>query len=246
METIKKHKIHQERSFVVRRTESGRRARLLIIPFAILLLPLLASFATYYHFGSEERELARHIYDLEAELANVENQLNLAEQMRANAEVASEVDQYAIEELRRELVVWSNKFGQQEETIKFYQSLMDPNPTNSGVYLESVEIDPTDEENVFNYKILVAQKSSNHRRVNGSVQLDLISKKNSDGIQTISLKELTEDADDLTLGFKFFQQFDGNFRLPAGFEPGQLKLVVRIQGNSAAQFEELVDWAVRS
>lgn len=245
MET-KKSNIQQEHVRVVRETERARRVRQLLIPAIVVLLPLMAGLVTYYFFGSEERELLRHIAELDEEVAELRFGLGHAEQMRTNAEIASEVDQQAMEDLRKELVAWSEKYSQQAEKVKFYQSLMDPNPTNSGVYLESVEIVATNEEGLFDYKILLAQRSSNHRRVTGSVQLDLVSKKNSDGIQSISLIDLTDEQDELTFGFKFFHQFDGSLKVPVGFNPDQIRLVVKITGDSAAQFEEFVDWTVRS
>ena len=241
----KKRSIHQEHVHVVRQTELARRVRLVLIPAVIVLLPLLAGLLTHHLFGKEERALAQHINTLDDEVAELRSDLDRAEQMRANAEVASEVDQQAIEDLRKELVSWSEKYGQQEEKVKFYQSLMDPNPTNSGVYLESIEITATKEEGLFDYKILLAQRASNHARITGSVQLELLSKKNSDGIQSISLNKLTGELDEFSLEFKFFQQFDGSLRVPVGFDPDQIKLVVKTTGNSSTQFEELVDWVVQ-
>lgn len=246
LEPAKKHSIHQQQSFVVRQTAASRRLRLLGIVLVVVLLPSLSGLLTYYYFGSEERELSETIRLQQAELKGLSEQLDYAEQMRANADIASEVDQLAMEELRKELVFWGEQYGQLEEKIKFYQSLMDPNPTNSGIFVESVEIEPTKEDGRFNYRIVVAQRSSNHNRVNGSVDINLISEKNSDGIQSISLKELTGEQDQLTLGFKFFQQFDGSLNVPPGFSPEKLRVVVKIKGNSSAQLEEIIDWAVRS
>jgi hypothetical protein len=246
VETTKRHKIHEERLVVVSNTGTNRLVKRILIPLSFVILPAIASLTTYIYFGTEERALEQHINEQETELNDLLQKLDHTEQMRVNAQVDSEVDRQAIEGLRKELVTWANRYGQQEEKIQFYQSLMDPNTTNSGVYIESVEIEPTAEERLFNYRILLAQRSSDHSRVNGLVNVELISGENSDGIQTIPLKELTGEPNDLTLGFKFFQQFDGRFKLPEGFEPGQIKLVVTVNGNASARLEEVISWPVRS
>ena len=235
---IERHSVHL--------TGMAMRARFILICAAIVLLPLLAGFATYYFFGAEERKFQRRISELDSEVAVLRSELAQVEQLKVNAEVASEVDKQAIEDLRKDLVSWSEKYSQQTEKVNFYQSLMDPSPSNSGVYIESAAILATDDERIFDYKILVAQRSSEHRRVSGSIQLELISIKNSDDVQNLSLNELTSEVDKLKLQFRFFQQLDGSLRLPDGFNPGQIKLVVEIMGDSGVRFEEYIDWTVRS
>ena len=246
MDKSKRHTIHSEQITVINSTAGHRRMRMIMIPIVLLLLPLLSAGFTYYYFGNDERELKRTISDLEREIEGLTNELEQAEQLYANARVESEVDKYAIEDLRQEIVGWSDKHSQQDEKLQFYQSLMDPDPTSRGLYIESLEINATAEEDFYNFSILLAQRSSNHRRLTGSVSIELLSEKNSDGIQTISLRELTEGEDRLLFGFKFFQQLDGSVKLPKDFIPGQIKLVVQIKGSSPRRIEEYLDWVVQS
>ena len=217
-----------------------------LVPAFILILPLLSAAFTYHYFGTEERELQRVIIDLESEIQGLTKDLADAKQMYANAQVESEVDKYAIEDLRKEIVGWSDRYSQQDEKLQFYQSLMDPDPSNRGVYIESVKIGKTAEKHFYTFSILLAQKSSNHRKVTGSVTVELLSDKNSDGIQSISLRELTDGEDRLSFGFKFFQELDGSVKIPDDFVPGQIKLVVRIKGSPSRKIEKYLDWIVQS
>lgn len=248
MDSSRKHEIHSAKPVVVLKNSgglgflTGNLARFSVLA-GLLFLCLATALVTYYFVGQSQLKLAKKAAAQEVLIADLSDQLSFSEQMRVNAEIASGVDQMAMEELRGDFVEQQAKYEQLEEKTNFYRSLMDSNSSNSGVYIHSLELSATSTENLFRYSILVAQRSADHQRVRGSLQIEVSSEKKSDGIQILTTKDLTGEEDRITLGFKFFQQVDGTFTLPTEFVPEKIRLALKIDGKSSTQLDEEFNWA---
>lgn len=237
-----KNEIHFEKAYVVRVNRAQRAWRVAGILGLLVFFPLAAYLGISWYLGQENRELNSQV-DRQAELiAALRAEVLNLEQLAANADLASEVDKNSLEQMRLEMVQSQERIELLGEQIRFYQSLMDPNPEKGGVYIETVDIEPSDAEGAYKYNIVVAQRSSNHRRVQGNMDLQLISEGKGDARQIFSLGELTESVDSLSLGFKFFQQLDGDFKLPEGFIPTKVRVTVRLDGDASPRVDETYVW----
>jgi hypothetical protein len=240
--TFPKNDIHYEKAYVVRVSRTQRVLRAVGVLFLLFVLPATTYLATNYYLGIESRKLAVQLDQQNLLLVELRRQIGQVEQKAANAEMASEIDRNSMEQLRQEILQSEEQIQMLGQQISFYQSLMDPSPQQRGVYLESLDIKPANAQGEYQYNIIVAQRSSNHQRVSGYVNLQLIGASEGEVSQTISLAELTEDQDTLPLGFKFFQQLDGNIRLPEGFIPSRVRVVVQINGDNAPRVYETYEW----
>ena len=240
--TFPKNDIHYEKAYVVRVSRTQRVLRAVGVLFLLFVLPATTYLATNYYLGIESRKLAVQLDQQNLLLVELRRQIGQVEQKAANAEMASEIDRNSMEQLRQEILQSEEQIQMLGQQISFYQSLMDPSPQQRGVYLESLDIKPANAQGEYQYNIIVAQRSSNHQRVSGYVNLQLLGASEGEVSQTISLAELTEDQDTLPLGFKFFQQLDGNIRLPEGFIPSRVRVVVQINGDNAPRVYETYEW----
>lgn len=240
--TVPKNGIHYEKAYVVRVSRTQRILRAFGVLFLLVLLPAVTFLTTNYYLGIESRKLAAQLDQQNLLLVELRRQIGEVEQKAANAEMASEIDRNSMEQLRQEILQSEEQIQLLDQQISFYQSLMDPSPQQRGVYLESLDIKPATSEGEYQYNIIVAQRSSNHQRVSGYLNLQLIGANESELSQTISLAELTENQDTLRLGFKFFQQLDGNIRLPEGFIPAKVRVVIQINGDNAPSVDETYEW----
>jgi len=239
---VPKNDIHYEKAYVVRLSRAQRILRVAGVLFLLLVLPATSYLATSYYLGKEARVLTRQVKQQNTLMTELRRQIGALEQRAANAEMASEIDRNSMEQLRQEILQSDKHIELLGQQIGFYQSLMDPSPQQRGVYLESFDIKPANSEGEYLYNIIIAQRSSNHQRVSGHLNLHLIGGREGEVGQIISLTELTEDQDRLPLGFKFFQQLDGSIRLPEGFVPARVRVVVQIDGNSTPRVDETYDW----
>lgn len=238
----KPNKIHVENAYVIRVNRVRRFWGLIAATALVIAIPVATYFGTLIVVAKDNRELSSmlsrqtELVDaLRAEVVNLE-------QLSANSELSSDVDRNSLEYMRKEMVASEAKIEVLGEQIRFYQSLMDPNPEQGGVYIETVDIEQTPQNGEYRYNIIIAQRSANHTKVKGYVDLQLISERNSEEVQTFALSELTESDDRLTLGFKFFQQLDGELILPDGFSPTKVRVTVQLEGGSSQLFEETFAW----
>ncbi|MBC6427932.1 MAG: hypothetical protein GDA55_01615 [Cellvibrionales bacterium] len=244
----RKHAIHAEQVRVVRRTRIERMGRAAGL-FALLAIGPLATYAgaSWWHGWHAQHE--RHARQTEqtrpsAPTAQQEAIAQL-QQERTNAVLAAEVDRRSVEQLRQEVLRSRQQLETMEEQIRFYQSLMDPDPQQGGIYVESVQVTPistTDPPAPYRLQIIVAQRSSDHRKVAGQLHVRL-SGQVGDTERTLGLPDLTAgDAKSLPLDFKFFQQLEAVLRLPADFRPLSLGVQVRLAGDSAPRIDETHLW----
>lgn len=238
----KPNEIHYEKAYVVRVNKTRRRWLICAVLIAVISIPLATYYGTLFYAAKENRELAKIVEQQIGLIDELKAQVAEFEQLSANANLSLEVDRTSLEQMRQEMVVSQAQIEMLGEQIKFYQSLMDPNPEKGGVYIETVDIEPAAFEGEYRYNIVVAQRSSNHRKVKGRVDLEFISELNSEEVQTFALSELTESANPLPLGFKFFQQLDGDIVLPDGFSPTKVRVMVQLEGDSSPRLDETYEW----
>lgn len=238
----KPNEIHYEKAYVVRVNRVRRRWLMLGVLLMAVAIPLATYYGTLFYVAEENRQLSE-VVDQQIELINgLKARVAEFEQLSANANLSLEVDRTSLEQMRKEMVASQAQIEMLGEQIKFYQALMDPNPQKGGVYIETVDIEPSSFEGEYRYNIVVAQRSSNHKKVKGRVDVEFISELNSEKVQTFALSELTETSNPLPLGFKFFQQLDGDVVLPKGFSPTKVRVMVQLEGDSLPRLDETYEW----
>ena len=62
--------------------------------------------------------------------------------------------------------------------------------------------------------------------------------------EVIALRDLSEDIEELGVRFRFryFQDVEGNLRVPAGFEPYEIQVVAQAEGSNTSQAERTFEW----
>lgn len=238
----KPHKIHYETAYVVRFNRARRLCLIFGVLLAVVLVPLVTYYGTLWYAAKENVELADKVSYQAGVIQTLEQKVANLEQLNTNADLSSEVDTSSLEQMRKDMVASQAQIEMLNEQIRFYQSLMDPNPDKGGIYIETVDIEAANLEGAYRYNIIIAQRSSNHQKVKGRVDVEFISERNSEEVQTFALSELTQNGNPLPLGFKFFQQLDGDITLPDGFSPTKVRVTVRLDGDSSPRLDETYAW----
>ena len=238
----KPHNIHFEQPIVVKVNRRQRRNRMLAVVVLLISLPIATYFVTSWFLGEDNRRLKVKTAEQTEIIAALRAEIEYLDQLRSNAEIAAEVDKTSMNELRTELVVMSNNNEVLSEQLQFYQSLMDPNPTNAGVYIESVDLLAGAEPQHFQYRILIAQKSANHRKISGHVLVEVLPEGAGNEDEVLRLSQLGASSDRLVLGFKFFQPFSGDLMLPEGFTPAKIRVIVQLSGDQGLRLNQTFDW----
>lgn len=240
----KRHSIHSERVQVVRINRRRQAVSWLVAVGLLLAFPLVVYQVALQHTGDELRSLELNNRQLMQESESLKLEREQLQQQIANLELAAELNEQAMNRLREQLVSWRERSEQQSEQIQFYLSLMDPASGSDGVFVDRADIAATAEPGRFRYQVVVGQKSQNHDRVTGSMNI-LVHNGASNPVQSVQLGELSDQQTPLPLGFKFFQNLEGVIYLPADFEPSGWTLQFDIRTPVRQVFSQDLEWQVK-
>ncbi|GAB6042740.1 DUF6776 family protein [Endothiovibrio diazotrophicus] len=177
-------------------------------------------------------ELRRHLGELEEE-----NQ-----QLREKAVVlerAAQVDRKAYEQLRSDLDGLQKEIADLTEELAFYRSIVSPKQEGEGLRVQELLITPGGKR-MFRYRLVLTQMLHHDRRVEGTVGLSVEGFEKG-AAATYSFGDLGGEGS-AVYGFKYFQNIEGDIRLPEGFTPTRVMVAVDPKGRRVKPFTRAFDW----
>lgn len=137
------------------------------------------------------------------------------------------VDEAAITEVRALLKEQQQAFLELREENAFYRGIVSPSEARSGTLIQRLKIVPLAAAQLFHYQLVLTQVLKNERVTRGVVEITL-SGVLEGRAHHLSLQEVDDGAKKtLNYRFKYFQMFEGSLRLPDGFSPRSVEVVVK-------------------
>ncbi|URL58369.1 hypothetical protein IM816_17545 [Luteibacter flocculans] len=218
--------------FVVRTLDDAaslRRKRLVVAAGWVLSLVLVAAGAWFAASGgpatvTDKGALRR----LRAENEDLRQQVT-------NLERAAQVSDVAAKELKRNLAERDEEISGLRTDLGFYSRLVGNGGQRDGLKIQGVRASPVKgTANGWNLVVTLTQNARRGDVVKGSLKVAV------EGIQGNKVVTLEGGAlgqagqsSELPFSFKYFQQIQGNFTLPAGFKPTRLRVVADVSGDQA-------------
>ena len=237
--------------------KGSKQYRLEVVPYrpwlrwsVRFLVLLIAAAAVYFANWYGTREALKYQTQALAERDQFEQALaesrDEAEELRqkvANLQLGSQVDKAASEDVRNEVISLKAEIAELQEDISFYRGLMMPSADKQGLTIGSLNVISTGADRHFNYKLVVQQLATNHKMLAGHVNFTIVGRQ--DGLpMSLALKDVSQavTTTDIRLGFKYFQNIEGELVLPVGFEPIRIEIVAKVRGASTATVEKKFGW----
>jgi Family of unknown function (DUF6776) len=241
----------QYRSIVVRYRPWCRVALIGLLLAIMLVIAFASTWVARSDFVILEKRLLNENGQLQQDLHMANNQKDEAQQQLVNQQMAASVDRTSVDDVRQELKDYQDKIAELTEEISFYKGLMSPSERDKGLSVRDLDIYKTASPHLFQYKLVLQQTALKHRLLKGSVRVVIIGQaKNSEGVniqRRYALADLSEDikAVDIPLRFKYFQNIEGELKLPNGFNVQKIELVARAISPKKVQIEKTYDWQVQ-
>lgn len=181
----------------------------------------------------QHAELRQERNDLLAEIDRVRGDL-------ANAQRSEQVSRAANKELQSTLQVNEEEIAALRADVTFYERLVSGSAQRQGLAVHSIAIEPQ-AEGTHHYVVTLTQSMKKSGLTRGEVTLEI--EGSLDGRLTeLDWASLRQDADaePQTFAFRYFQQLDGVFMLPANFTPQQVHVRVNVDGRRT---ERVYRWA---
>ncbi len=221
--------------------------RRLVIGIAVALVFALLLEAGFYlgqHFAYRGMGASPKDYKaMQSQLVAVQNTLKSRDNELAIQNARSDVDRQALEMVRKELAGQREEIAGLEEGMAFYRGLISPGEIAPGLSLRGLELKAGEQPGQYFYRIVVQQEARSHKQLKGSLSVVISGKKGGKPVK-YSLAELSEDfkAGRGALQFRYFQTVEGELALPAGFEPGTVKVQARTLKPHAFEVGEEYPW----
>lgn len=128
--------------------------------------------------------------------------------------------------------------------LAFYQNILSPQEAQQGLRVESFDILPSSQPYGYRYKLVLTQLFKSDRLARGKVSLEFAGRAGGKE-RVLSLGEVTADKNKaVAFNFKYFQNIEGDVRLPAGFIPQRVVVRVEFSGGSdkTEKLEKSFNW----
>jgi hypothetical protein len=183
----------------------------------------------------ERRDLARELRSARADNAELRQQVVYAQR-------SGEIDGAACTEVKASLSELQAEAADLREQVAFYRGIVSPDETRAGVRVLDLKMSQQPDRQLWRYDLVLIQSVRHDKRVAGSTRVRLIGSEAG--------KEVTQELAPLLSGdkalpqfaFKYFQEFSGEFRLPAGFRPMRVAVSLDIDGQDTPVENEF-DWS---
>lgn len=226
----------ERRYIVVQRKHKYRLHRRLLLAGAIVAGLAIGGGAGYplgYHFAERAKADAEQLeVALEQTGAQVEN-------MRGELAVhkhGSEVERQVSEHLRKEIIDLQNRLAEQEQTIAFYKSILDPEK-NQALTIHALELSQAAVAGRYTYKLVLIQPLGSDKEIVGTAAIS-VSGLQSGKQKVLDWKALSGGKRAPAFKFKVFQELLGELMLPEAFIPETLTIRLAPAGAKAGESQD--------
>lgn len=161
-------------------------------------------------------------------------------------ERSSEIDREAREQVQGSLSSMQDEVLELREELAFYRGIVSPEDAQAGLRIQGFKVSNRQDSDLYHYRLVLIQAIKHDRRASGRVEVTVHGVRDGEPV-SIPLNELvTEDMDEIAYSFKYFQDFEGDIRIPAGFAPLRVDVAVLPGGRAADAIRRTINWTEAS
>ena len=202
-----------------------------------------------YRGGYDSREAANTEAELNRQLQEFDQSNGKLREQIALLETAKKIDDEAYESVESMMGDLQADVQKQKQELAFYRSIIAPEDAKRGLRIQEFRLTPAGADSEFHMRLVLVQAEAKHdRRVSGTVTVSVEGARN--GTQTsYNIADLIsgdDDEDNLGFSFRYFQNFERQLVLPAGFVPQRVNVEVSPKGRVSDIIKQSFDWYVKS
>jgi hypothetical protein len=230
---------------VVRARAPALRTTLIV---AAVIVALFALYVVYelgrYDAGYDRQAVAQQRTELEVKIEHLQKENR---EMRTQL---AELDTFRVgraheqAEVARTLGELQAQVAQQSQELAFYRGVVAQGSSSIGVKIEQLRITATEKPNVFSVHLSLVRSGRAEADTTGTLAISLDG--TAAGVaRSLDLTALSNGSlRELRYSFRYFQDFDQNLDLPAGFHPEQLQVEVRSAKKDVPALSQSFLWSV--
>lgn len=227
------------------RPTDPRRARRLRLAFAVMLLaiPLAFYLGTFVEQGAVSGWSNDGSSSARQDEAELQPEVEMLQQRLAVVTSGERVAQQANEQSRLTIKLLEEQIFKLQQDLASYKSVLAPASRREGLRIQTFEVQPTEVDGRFRYKLLLSRVGPSDQPLQGALQVTIIGRQGEKPV-SLELAPLTEGLADalseqtIVFSFKHFQAIPeaarfGELAVPDGFVPEQVKVQAQVEGEQA-------------
>ena len=216
--------------------------------WAVLIMGIaLSGYGVYefghYRSGHDLKNAEAKTEILTARVAELEKERSELRGRLALLETSSEIDREAYSEVEGALVELQTMVQEQREELAFYKGIVAAGDERGGLHIQDFRIETMDRERVYRINLVLTRRMKHDRRVTGVVDMTVRGTHNGKPI-AYKVADLAIAQQNMEFGFRYFQEFENDIRLPEGFSPKKVEVNVDPKGRGLESVNESFEWTV--
>ena len=195
-----------------------------------------------YRAGFDAEAALQRTSMLELRIQSLSEEGQRLREKTAILEHGKEIDKAAYISVEGDLKALQDEVRELKQQLTFYQNIVSPADIKTGVRVQTIGFDQQAELQQYQYQVILIQGPKRARRASGRLRISIIGQK-SDKEVTLSMKDLhLGKAGSGKYRFRYFQEFQGEIKLPEAFEPQEVLVKLVPDGKNPKVVEERYAW----
>ncbi len=222
-----------------------RVAMLRRLAMTVLLVFAVLAAAGAGWFMAQDRQLAmvRERAGMIETLERQEQEITDLRQQVAVLSRGNKVERQASEAVRREVRALNEKMYGLEKEITFYRSIMSPGSQADMLRVQRLELSGRPDSEMVRFKVVLTQVTEKREMISGSVEIEVVGLQDGE-TRRLQIVEMS-GPEDIRFRFRYFQELEGEFVLPAGFQPEAVHVTARSSGRKPVEAAREFTWLVQ-
>jgi len=166
----------------------------------------------------ERRSLTQQLRAAKSDIGKLRDELAYAEQSKS-------IDGDACRSVRDSLAKLESESASLREQLAFYRGIVSPKEARAGVRVQDLKLRRAGTG--WRYELVLIQAIREESRIAGAVELTIEGLQGAKPTQLALADLVTAGTKNLVFSFKYFEEFSGEFRLPAGFKPTRVVVTLK-------------------
>lgn len=177
------------------------------------------------------------------EIEQLEAAIEAQKEQIAVLETHRDIDRAAYMDVEASLGEFQRKIQEQRDAIEFYRGIISPEDGGRGLRVQDVKLAKANDEGVYNLRVVLVQVKQHDQTVKGEVDFSVEGEQDGTA-RTYTLDELLPENEDSSwpFAFRYFQDFDRQLIMPAGFQPERINIEVTSRTKSVESVKQSYLW----
>jgi len=228
----------------------GSQARRILVGLATTLIGAFGVYVVYelgrYNAGYDRQAVGQQRTELEVKIEHLEADNRTLRTQLAELDTIRVGRAREQAEVARALGDLQAQVAKQSQELAFYRGVVAQGAANLGVKIEDLRITSSAQPNVYVAHMALVRSGRAETLAAGTLLLS-VDGEFAGGEKTLDLPTLTGGRQrDLRYDFRYFQDFDQELTLPAGFKPAHLVVEVHSNRKDVTPLSQTFLWSVEA